>query len=279
MTYVIDSNHKKFKSYIYKNIVENSKFSQKKFQKSRRSTTPTKVQKSLNKIATCLNDIHPDEIPINKLHNVCFIICNIYNKENSSLGVGPLNDSYLMAQMNQKRGYKIFYILDPTREEFLEYLPIFLRYTKNSLVIYYSGRCSNTESAIIFDEGSTTTSNELNEIISEKSNHKVKIVLICDCFAGGSIWDLDFNDKKFPKYPSKVVSIYPIYNSNATNVAKSAQDMHGIFTYHLCRYANENPDISPSNLMDRMNSRLKKFDITICIESTKSSLESHPIFD
>lgn len=283
MAYIIDSHYKKFKHYIYKNIVENSKFSKKQFQKARGSTTPKKIQESLNKIATCLNTIKPEDLPIKELQNVCFIICNTYKKNNNSIGVGPLNDSYIMAKISHKRGYKIFYLYDPTRNEFLKYLPIFLKYTKKNLTIYYSGRCTTvytnhvTDSAIVFDEG-FISSDELNHVISKNSNKKVKIVLICDCFTGGSIWNLAFDDKQFPTFPSNVLSIYPVYNSTAPNVVKSAQKMHGIFTYYLCKYTNEITDISPSSLMDRMNSRLERFNISVMIESTQSSLESQAIF-
>ena len=110
MTYIIDSQYKRFKHFIYKNIVENSKFSAKEFQKARGSTTSRKVQELFNKIATCLNGIKPEDIPIKSLQNVCFIVCHTYKKNNNTLGVGPLNDGYLVAQMNHKRGYKIFYL-------------------------------------------------------------------------------------------------------------------------------------------------------------------------
>lgn len=55
--------------------------------------------------------------------------------------------------------------------------------------------------------------------------------------------------------------------------------MHGIFTYYLCKYTNEIKDISPRNLMERMNSRLGKLKMTIMIESTVDSLETQPIFE
>lgn len=283
MTYSIDTGYNRFKHYMYKNIVQNSKISKKEFQKSRGSTTPKKIQSSLKKIATCLNGMKPEDIPKDNLQAVCFLVCNTYKKNNNTLGIGPLNDCYIMAQINHKRGYKIYYLYDPSREEFLKYLPIFLKYTKNNLVLYYSGRCTTvyakhvTDSAIVFDEG-YITGNELNSVLCNNTNKKVKIVLVCDCFTGGSIWNLSYDNKEFPSFPSNLISIYPVYNSTVPSMVKKAEKVHGIFTYYLCQYSNEITDISPSKLMERMNQRLERFNISVMVESEKSSLESQPIF-
>lgn len=284
MTYIIDSQYKKIKHFIYKKKVENSKFSKKEFQKARGTTTPKKVQESLNKIATCLNTVKIEDIPIKDLDNVCFVICNTYKKNNNTLGVGPLNDGYLIGNLSHKKGYKIFYIYDPSREDFLKYLPVFLKNTKQSLMIYYSGRCTTIfkhhkdDSAIVFDDG-YITGDELNTVLSKNTNKKVKIALICDCFTGGSIWNLSFDDNQYPSYPSNVISMYPIYNSTVPDMVKKAQKMHGIFTYYFCKLANDTCDLSPSNLSNQMNPPLERFNISVMIESTNPILEKQSVFN
>lgn len=282
MTYSFDSHSQKIKHLLYKNIIENTKFSSKKFQNARSSTTQKKVLESLDEIATCLNGISIRNIPKKNLQNVCFLVCNTY-KNNDSLGVSPLNDCYLTAQLNHKRGYQIFYLYDSTREEFMKYISVFLKYTRKSLIIYYSGKCTTvnedniTDSAIVFEDG-YITGYELNGILSLESNKKHKIVLICDCFTGSSIWNLSFDKAQFPVFPSNVVSIYPVYNSNVQDVAKKAEELHGIFTYYLSKYSYEVTDISPSYLMQRMNSRFNQLDMSVIIESTKNTINSQPIF-
>ena len=101
-------------------------------------------------------------------------------------------------------------------------------------------------------------------------------MIFCDCYTGDPIWSPDF---KKEQCPDNVISIYPVYDSTVPDKVKKAQKMHGIFTNYLCKYTNEIKDISPRNLMERMNSRLGKLKMTIMIESTVDSLETQPIFE
>lgn len=284
MTHIIDTQYKMIKHYIYKKKVEKSKFSKKEFQKARGSANPKKVQESFNKIAICLNTTKIEDIPIKDLDNVCFAICNTYKKNNNTLGVGPLKDGYLISELCHKKEYKIFYFYDPSRDDFLKYLSIFIKNTKKNLMIYYSGRCTTIykhhkdDTAIVFDEG-YVNGEELNTVLSNNWNKRSKIVLICDCFTGGSIWNLSFDKKQFPSFPSNVVSMYPVYNSTVPDMVKKAQKMHGIFTYYLCKFINETIDFSPTTLTSEMDPSLERFNISVMVESTNPYLESQSIFN
>lgn len=285
MTTYIDTQYKKIKHFIYKKKVEKTKFSKKEFQKARGTKSAKKLQEDLNKIGTCLNGKKVSDIHINELENVCFVICNTYKKNNKTLGVGPLNDGYMISDLYHKKGFQIFYLYDPTREEFLQFIPVFFKYTKQVLTVYYSGRCTTIyehhidDTAIVFEAGHIS-GHDLNEILLKNVNKNLKVVLICDCFTGGSIWSLDFYDrKKYSYLLPNVVSVYSVYNSTIPDMVKKAQKMNGIFTYYFCKFAKEILDISPNNLLENINPPLDRFNISLMCDASKSTLESQPIFN
>lgn len=282
MTTIVNTQYKKIEHFIYKKKVEKTKFSKKEFQKARKTKTLKKLLDDMNKISTCLNDKKVTDI--DSEDKVCLVIMNTYKKNNNALGTGPLNDGYEISKLYKKRGYKIFYLHDSSRDDFLNFVIAFLEKTKVNLTIFYSGRCTTVyehhkdDTAIVFDAGHIT-GHDLDEVLVKKTNKKVKVVLICDCFTGGSIWSLNFDGMMQSSMRPNIVSIFSVYNSTIPNMIKKAQKMHGIFTYYFCKYANEILDISPNNLMNNVNPPLERFNISLMCDSTKSTLESQPIFN
>lgn len=75
--------------------------------------------KSLQKVATCLNDKSSTNISSNKFDKVFFIKINTY--DNYNFGQGPLNNGLLISLNYHRFGYKIFYLYNSNSEDFIKF--------------------------------------------------------------------------------------------------------------------------------------------------------------
>ena len=120
MTYV-DTPDKKQKHPHYEHQTaklnaKDNEFSNKEFQKIRKDSTHKHMIKSFGRIGMCLNNKNSSSIPTNELNKVCLILINTYEDEDTDLGVGPLNDGYLIGLKHHRLGYTIFYLYNPKCE-------------------------------------------------------------------------------------------------------------------------------------------------------------------
>ena len=291
MTY-IDAPNKKIKHPHYEHRTaklekQNQEFTKKQFQQLRKFSTHKKILKALGRISMCVNDKKSESIPSDSLFKVCFILCNTYDRDDYDLGVGPLNDALMIASNYHRRGYEVFYLHNPRKSEFIDYCTFFLKNTQKTLTIFYSGRgktiagsvngemCSNIN-AIVFDSG-IIVEDELTKIVSQNSNSKAKITLITDSCNGGSPWNLSSVFKENHDFKSKIVSLSISNNvpeSENTAIDKKGQ---GLFTYYFCKYINEFPSIDPSQLCQKINPSLKRFNECVIFERTTQDLEVLPL--
>lgn len=273
-TYVDSDKHQKHFHYEHQTRKLNHKdydeFEGKKFHNVRKNQHHKDILKAIGRVGLCVNDKPCDSIPVADLDNVCFILCNTYEHKNVDLGVGPLNDTQMIGVNMHRRGFKVFYLVSPRKEEFINYCQFFSQNTQNKLVIFYTGRgflSDGEHTNIMFNDGNATPQ-ELGQAISQAntSNH---IVLITDCCTGGSAFDVREN-------PHDIVSLG--ISKPASEKDRHDRRTHGIFTYYLCKILNEAPDITPAALVDRMNPPLKRFDASLICHETNPELDSVPLF-
>lgn len=146
MTYV-DSPNKKQKHPHYEHRLDklnqkDNEFTCKKFQQIRQNPTNKKLFELLKRIGTRVNDKPTTSIPTENLDKFCFLLINDYKEK---MGVGPLNDGYLVGLKHHKLGFKIFYLYNSRREEFTSYLSFFILKTSEALTVFYSGRDDSRE--------------------------------------------------------------------------------------------------------------------------------------
>lgn len=267
-------------------MAQDNCFRKQDFQFLRKNSTHSKLLGALNQIGVCLNDKNPETISIKNLDKVCFILVNTYDRKDYDLGVGPLNDSYLLGMNLYKRGYKIFYLHNPRKSEFLVYSAFFLKNTQSDLTIFYSGRAtafagsvngklSLNINAFLFNEG-CTTADELGKILSDNMNPNVKVVLLSDCCGGGSAWDIRIAKKFNPNLPPNIL----IFSANERKRVKekTSKHTHGIFTFFFCTLINENPNITPKQLCNQINPLIKRFNKSVSCEKLTNCMDVSPIF-
>lgn len=268
----IDAPGKKPKHPHYEHRTEkldrkDNDFTCKKFHHVRKVSTHKKILKSLGRLGMCLNDKPVDHLQNGEFEKVCFIIINDYeDKHKYELGVGPLNDGYLVGLKHHRLGFKVFYLYNPQSDEFASYLAFFLKNTTDALTIFYSGRDDNSE-GIEFNNGSLSKSS-ISEIISSSPNNKSRVMFITDSLGGGSVFDI--------KGLSNAIS-FSVQKSGEID-SKEVKRTHGIFTYYFCKITSDCPNITPNRLVERMNPSLCRFNEVFTCEFNNKELGESPIF-
>lgn len=284
MTYVDKVKHQK--KFHYENRIKRlnkkynyDEFDEHEFHKTRKSSTKPHLLKAIGRVALSLNDKEPESINVDDLDDVCFILMNSYKDlKHHNLGVGPLNDGEMIAVNFHRRGYKVFYLFNSTKDKFLQFAQFFIKNTQKQLVIFYTGRAAKTgthHSAIMFPEG-LLEPNQLGQAFKDVGEIHSNVVLITDCCTGGSVWSIEeimknYGEKACPNIMTLAV------RKNASNM-KKFDKTHGMFTYYLCKILNEKPNISPNGLVERINPPLSRFDECLLYHETLKELNRRPIF-
>ena len=270
MTYV-DTPNKKQKHPHYEHRAakldqKDNEFSSKKFHQVRKVSTHKKLLKSFGRIGMCLNDKPASIVPTDNLDKVCFILVNDYDNGQNDLGVGPLNDGYLVGLKHHRLGFKVFYLYNSRSEEFATYLAFFMFRTSEALTVFYSGREGKGD-GIEFSNGSLSK-NYISEVISKNYNKNVRALFITDCIGGGSVFDI---------YGCSNMISLSVENKESLE-SKEYKRLHGIFTYYFSKITSDSPNITPNRLAERMNPSLNRFNEVFTYELSSEDLGDTPIF-
>ena len=277
MTY-IDFPNKKQKHPHYEHRSEkldlkNSLFTSRRFHCVRKVSTKKKMLDSFGRISMHLNKKETSYVSTKDLDKVCFILINDYDDlRKKDLGVGPLNDGYLVAIKHFRRGYKVFYLYDPLPEDFSNFLAFFLNYTQKELTVYYTGRSINGGIQFLFG---FLSREEIGDIISINSNRKAKVVFLTDCPQDGSVFDINvIADKNSPSKYLMSFYVEKLFDPES----KESKRTHGICTYYFCKIIEHSPDITPQKLVDQMSSSIKRFKEIFRCDISEHELLNKPIF-
>lgn len=271
----IDAPGKKPKHPHYEHRTEkldrkDNDFTCKKFHHVRKVSTHKEILKSLGRLGMCLNDKPVDHLQNGEFEKVCFIIINDYeDKHKYELGVGPLNDGYLIALKFHKLDFKIFYLYNSESDVFSNYMAFFLKRTSEQLTVFYSGRVTNKNSGISFTK-TALIKETIGRIVEANYTGNTKLVFITDSIGSG---------------PAFTINTEPHKNMTSISVDKTAdprsieyEQSHGIFTYYFCKIISENPNITPNALAEKMDSYLSRFGEKIRIENSDSSLAESSLY-
>ncbi|KAK8836862.1 hypothetical protein M9Y10_037387 [Tritrichomonas musculus] len=281
MTFVdIPDKKQKHPHYEHRTIkldLHNNKFSSKKFHNIRKVSTQKKLIKSFGRIGMCLNGKNSESIPAKDFSKACFILVNSYENEDTDLGVGPLNDGYLVGLKHHRLGFKVFYLYNPQCNEFADLLGFFLKNTKDALTVFYSGRDMSScgTQGIEFMNGSLSK-NEISKIIEENNNGKARVMFITDSLGGGSVFDIKTSNQKNGVAEPNMITFF--VTKSCSPESKEGKRSHGIFTYYFCKITSERPNITPKRLLERMNPSLSRFSEIFRCQVTNQKLVDSPIF-
>ena len=131
-------------------------FTPKQFQKLRNHNTKESAIKQLLEIG-CDASTTPVKLFTQPITRVCFCCVNTYTTAARQLGVGPLNDAITVGANHRLMGYFVYFLHNPKKKVFMEYLEMFMRMTSENLTVYYTGhgaqiKDTNGDEADGFDE-------------------------------------------------------------------------------------------------------------------------------
>lgn len=276
-----DITEKMHKHSVYEHLTskldrKDNEFSCRQFHHIRKASTNKKLLDSMLKISICLNEKNISDIQITNLNKVCFILINNNQLEEKGLGVGPLNDGYLVCLNHYRHGFKVFYLYNPKSDLYLKFLGFFMKFTKVELTVFYSGPdlTSFGIEGIEFSNG-CLSKDSIGNIIAQNCTGKARILFMTDCIGGGSVFDIDSCNHLKDVKPSNMISFYV---NKMEPESKESELSHGIFTYYFFKIINECPNITPDKLVDRMNPSLNRFNEIFRCEITNNELADSQIF-
>lgn len=290
MLYIQQPNKKPKDSPFEKQIskLKNTKFTQEQFQKARSSSKISKIEKYFLRIGICLNNQSVKSLSNGSYDKVCFIISNTYINEKLNLGVGPLNDGYMVGLHFYKLGYKIFYIINPLQRECEKFLQFFVKNSGSQFVIYFTGRIGKIrqkdnmhdlpQTAMLFDDGHLFDDEVISLLTQNKSESENKIVLISDSPHCEPICSFKTLSKSTLEELPNTIILSPHRNSPSID-EKIALKRHGLFSFYLCKYLKQDPSISLQNLELKINSELNRFDETVQCEVQDPNIIDCPLFE
>lgn len=276
----VDQPFKKQKSSDYEHrssklFEKDHEFNEKEFQKTRKVSNKERILESFSRIGRCLNHLSRIEIPIEGLDKVCLILMNNHetdkpNKYNPQ--IGSLNDGYLVGLIHHRLGFKVFYLYNCIRGNFPKWVEFFLINTRNDLTIFYSGH--NSEGIEFKDK--KLSREQLSKLINQTENVKCRTIFISDCIEGGSVFDIKGRNNNNDENTSEMISLS--LDKSTDTEKKKKERRHGIFTYYLCKFIYDQPNITVKRLSERMSPSLERFNSTFICETNKKELEAEPLF-
>lgn len=231
-------------------------------------------------------------IPISRLPNefdkACYLIVNTYTSYRLNLGTGPLNDAVSFAKCMKNFGYKVFFVHNAHKKNFLNYLDKFLAKTKGELVIYYVGHGTSVpdldgdeddgyDEAFVFDDGIVIDDILVEHLIANK-NPENEVVMVTDACFSGSIWDIQSGNVNGRVLPDRIMSISAANDKQTAKQTMIQRAEQGIFTYNMTKILKRNPAITPPQLQTEMRKILRKYGQSVTVATTNQSLLHEPIF-
>ena len=183
-----------------------------------------------------------DKLNIDKNDKVCLMICNPYFDDcDNELGKRVIEDGKLIEKIYLNKNYKVFNIVDASKEIFKDIYKKAMTIELEDFVVYYSGHGTNIpddegseedgqDECLVFKDGLIT-----DDYLSSKFENCVckEIFFIFDCCHSGTLADIEH--LKQNNINLKVSSI----SGCADNECSVQLRNNGIFTYYINRYQNQ----------------------------------------
>ena len=274
----------KHSAYVHKVVQldkKDNQFTESKFQKIRKISSPREMNESLLRIGKCLNKADLSKLPPKEADRFCFLLINNYDKDAESLGVGPLNDAYLFALIHRKLGYKIVYLYNPSMAKFMESLEYFLVHTSLSLTIYYVGRDSfsrirQVSHGIQFDEHKEILSDyDFGKMVGQKWNGRCRIFILHDCTCEGCVFNMKAA-KNTPSGPDIEIISFNVIKKNLKPREKRLSQ--GLLTYYFCKLMSQFPNSTPQEMANMLNISFERFKVGFIPQLSKESLNESLMF-
>lgn len=225
-----------------------------------------------------------------QLEKICFICCNTYERPEYSLGVGPMNDAITVASYMKDIGFDIYYVHNPKKKEFLNYLQYFYQMTNKHLVVYYTGHGTSVrdqngdeedgyDEAFVFDDGYVIDDELARLLATSGKKSSCKVLLLNDCCHSGSIYDLQSAIQQGLKMPEKIMSVSAARDKETAKQTNVGSKDQGIFTFYFFKFLSTNPKMTPRQMEVQSKPYLSRYNQNFVAYSTTNGMLDQPIFE
>lgn len=217
----------------------------------------------------------------------CLICVNNYTSARLSLGVGPLSDALTIAKSAQKCGMDVYYLHNPRRQVFLNYLDKFFQICGKALFFYYVGhgtyeKCTHgtheevddMDEAYVFEDGNIIDDILLDHLIANK-HPKSTLILISDSCHSGTVWDLDDDSKQVPP---RCISISAANDNQTAKQLVIDRVEQGAFTINMYKILKANINLTAREFQTKMNAILKQYQQGVYLDTSSPEMLDEALF-
>jgi hypothetical protein len=220
---------------------------------------------------------------------ICFICVNSYRSYRQAIGVTPIQDAVALGKCVRYFEYEVYFVHNPHKRNFLEYLNHFLDHTTRHLIVYYVGQGTTLhdldpkvphdyDDAFTFDDGAITDAEFLDSLASFK-NPDNKVTLITDTCKPGTTWALNGKELKGRNVPPHVVSLSAQPTKTTSKQMMALCQSQGIFTFNLTRFLKADPTINAGQLTEKMLPVMGEFAQTFKVGTSSPECLQEPVLE
>ena len=259
-------------------------FSKEEWTNARKDGEVETALETMKTYATDLATMTEKSMP-SSLQRVVFLCVNTYTDPSVTLGVGPMNDGINVADSMAKYGnWKLYFLHNPKKDLYLQWLDFFLKNTKTQLITYYTGHGTqldsndaqendNKDEAYYFEDGTVSDNVLAQHLMDNKTNESLRCLLLSDCCHSGTIWDLNKSGM-----PANIMSISAAKDSQTAKQTEVEGDEQGIFTFYFFKFLEQDKTLTPNQLQEKMLQYLSKFDQNFTKQTTTEALNDQAVF-
>lgn len=258
------------------------------FQELRHHCTESSALAQLRDIATDITNIDAKTWFPPTLRRACFISANTYTDPKRKLGVGPINDSIVVAANHRCMGYEVFFIFNASQKQYRRILKEFLKRTTDWLTCYFTGHGTQsrnydgTESSgydqqFVFEDG-YVKDDKLASYLKKYSKGVAKTLLLNDCCHSGTIWDIPRDPVKAMEFPANIVSYSATDDAETAKQTEINRNSQGLFTFYFWKLVKEHPTITMEQLKPLIDQSVSKYNQHCVMIATRTNILTQPFF-
>ena len=258
------------------------------FQELRHHATEYSALEQLRGIARDITNIDAETWFPPTLRRACFISTNTYTTEKRKLGVGPINDSIVVAANHACMGYEVFFIFNASAKQYKRCLKQFLIRTTDWLTCYFTGHGTQSrnydgsegsgyDQHFVFDDG-YVKDDKLASYLKKYSKGVAKTLLLNDCCHSGTIWDIPRDPVKAMEFPANIVSYSATDDAETAKQTEINRNSQGLFTFYFWKLVKEHPTITMQQLKPMIDESVTKYKQHCVMIATRSNILTQPFF-
>jgi hypothetical protein len=235
------------------------------FVKARNSGEKEDLVKAMYSISVDLTKFNRDKDPPPS-GDVAFVAVHSYMIENKSTGVGTLNDACTAANFLCRIGFQVYFIHNPKKAQYFDWLQYFLKSKAARLFVYWSGigaaksagPGAGKDEQLYFNDG-WATDDELAKALGTVDIGPKKVIIACESCHAGFAWNVRATAFNGYQLSPNILSIASRIDSDKPDNPKLSYESPktaGLFSFYLFRLMNDFPGIKIGDIRTKINAYL-----------------------